>query len=48
MSHRPFRFGLVTVSPADPKAWTATARWAEDTGLSSLLLPELPARCPRR
>ncbi|MFD5176983.1 LLM class flavin-dependent oxidoreductase [Nocardia sp. NPDC058379] len=46
MSHRPFRFGLVTVSPADATAWTATARRAEDAGFSSLLLPELPAPVP--
>ncbi|WP_280348492.1 LLM class flavin-dependent oxidoreductase [Nocardia neocaledoniensis] len=46
MSHRPFRFGLVTVADARPTTWTSTARWAEDTGLSSLLLPELPAPVP--
>lgn len=37
-SHHPFRFGLVTVTPADPKVWTSTARWAEDTGISALEL----------
>ncbi len=46
MSHRRFRFGLVTVSPTDPKSWTSNARWAEDTGLSSLPLPEPPAPVP--
>ncbi|MEV4152663.1 LLM class flavin-dependent oxidoreductase [Nocardia salmonicida] len=46
MSHQPFRFGLVTVSPADTEAWTSTARWAEDTGISALLLPDLPAPVP--
>ncbi|MGW6620098.1 LLM class flavin-dependent oxidoreductase [Nocardia sp. NPDC055002] len=46
MSHHPFRFGLVTVSPADPKSWISTARWAEDAGISTLLLPDLPAPVP--
>lgn len=46
MSTNPFRFGLVTVSAPDAKAWTDTARWAEDIGLSALLVPDLPAPVP--
>ncbi|MFF2083884.1 LLM class flavin-dependent oxidoreductase [Nocardia sp. NPDC058176] len=46
MSPHPFRFGLVTVSASDAKAWTETARWAEDTGFSALLVPDLRAPVP--
>ncbi|MFD3705665.1 LLM class flavin-dependent oxidoreductase [Nocardia sp. NPDC058658] len=28
---------------ADPKSWISTARWAEDAGISALLLSDLPA-----
>lgn len=46
MSHHPFRFGVVAVSAPDAGRWTATARWAQDAGLASLLLPDLPAPVP--
>ncbi|WP_040797390.1 LLM class flavin-dependent oxidoreductase [Nocardia higoensis] len=46
MSQNPFRFGVVAVSAVDGAQWTATARWAQDAGFASLLLPDLPAPVP--
>jgi hypothetical protein len=47
MSPRLFRFGVVAISAAGGKEWTATAQWAEDAGFSALLVPDLPPRYPR-
>ncbi|UGT67296.1 hypothetical protein LTT66_29335 [Nocardia gipuzkoensis] len=48
MSPRLFRFGVVAISAAGGKEWTATAQWAEDAGFSALLVPDLPPPDPRR
>src|SRR3982074_2119899 len=37
---RPFRFGLQTARVMDPREWVALARRAEESGYSSLLIPD--------
>ncbi|WP_280251335.1 LLM class flavin-dependent oxidoreductase [Nocardia abscessus] len=46
MSPRLFRFGVVAISAAGGKEWTATAQRAEDAGFSALLVPDLPPPVP--
>jgi hypothetical protein len=36
MSPHPFRFGVVAISAAGGKEWTATAQWAEDAAQARL------------
>ena len=37
---RPFRFGVVAAYAPSPASWIATARWAEELGYSTLLMPD--------
>ena len=50
MTTRPFRFGVLVHNPGTRSEWIAKARWIEDAGYSTLLLPDhladLPAPFP--
>ena len=37
---RPFRFGLQTHGPIEGMSWTDTAKYAEQQGYSSIMLPD--------